>query len=73
MAVDDDYFDQIEQDVDTLGGVFLEKKQEIPHVGDKVKFRDLQLEITEMDKFRIQQMRVIIPPEIVHKGTPIAK
>ena len=73
MAVDDDYFDQIEQDVDTLGGVFLEKKQEIPHVGDKVKFRDLQLEITEMDKFRIQQMRVIIPPEIVHKGASITK
>lgn len=70
MNVDDDYFDEVEQEVDTLGGVFLEQKQEIPHVGDKVNYRELQLEVTEMDKLRIQQIRIVIPAEIVHKPIP---
>lgn len=67
MDIEDNYFEAVEQEVDTLGGVFLEIGQEIPRIGDKVSFRDLEMEITEMDKFRIQQMQITISKSLLQK------
>lgn len=63
MPVEEDFFVDVEQEVDTLGGVFLEIHQEIPHVGDKAIYRSLHMEVTEMDQFRIKQLRIFFSNE----------
>lgn len=64
LGIDYSFFDDVEQEVDTLGGVFLEVKQELPHVGDKVQYRGMELEVVDLEKLRIQQMRITLPREL---------
>lgn len=72
LDIDQRFFDDVEQDVDTLGGVFLEMKQEIPHVGESVFYHGMELQVTEMDKFRIRQLRVLIPKDLGENEDPAA-
>lgn len=59
---DENFFEPHHASVDTLGGLFLEIEKEIPKVGERVQYKNLTLEITQMDRFRILQVKVTIAP-----------
>ena len=54
------YFEQIEADIETLGGLLLEKAQRIPRVGQVIIHEDFKFVIEIVDKKRIRQVKVIL-------------
>ena len=53
-------FEQIEADIETLGGLLLEKAQRIPRVGQVIIHEDFKFVIEIVDKKRIRQVKVIL-------------
>ena len=45
-------------EVDTLSGLFLEIKQELPHVGDTAVYEPFRFQVTQMDKRRIIEIKI---------------
>ncbi len=57
-GVDDDVFKDIKGEADTLAGLILEIKQEIPFRGAKIKYGNFEFEIEGVDKRRIKSIKV---------------
>lgn len=55
-------FGKAEEQVDTLGGLVLELKQDLPRKGDIVSAGAWQFKVTGLEKFRITEVQVIPPP-----------
>lgn len=55
-----DIFDQIKGDADTLAGLILEQKGEMPKHGEKIVIRDILFTIESVDKRRIKQIKVTL-------------
>ena len=55
-------FGKAEEQVDTLGGLVLELKQDLPRKGDLVKAGEWSFRVTSLEKFRITEVQVIPPP-----------
>ena len=53
-------FDDIKGDADTLAGLILEKKGEIPPQKTKIQFKDILFSIESADKRRIKQIKVTL-------------
>ena len=53
-------FEQIEAELETLGGLLLEKAQRIPRVGQVIIHEDFKFVIEIVDKKRIRQVKVIL-------------
>ena len=53
LELEDDSFGDCEDAVDTLGGLFLEIKQDLPKVGDKVVAGEWTLTVKTLERFRI--------------------
>ncbi len=53
-------FEQIEAEIETLGGLLLEKAQRIPRVGQVIIHEDFKFVIEIVDKKRIRQVKVIL-------------
>ena len=60
LDVDDDYFEEVEGDADTLAGLLLEIKGEFPELHEKIVYRKYTFEIMEMDERRIVRVKVIV-------------
>lgn len=58
FAIDDDYFEEIEGESDTLAGMILEMEGRIPATGFKCYYRDFTFEITEADKKHLIKIKV---------------
>jgi putative hemolysin len=58
--VDDDVFDKVKGDADTLAGLILELRGEIPKRGDKLAYKNFVFEILEVDKRRIKLIHASI-------------
>lgn len=58
FEIDDDYFEEIEGESDTLAGMILEIEGRIPEVGFKCSYKDFTFEIVEADKKRIIKIKV---------------
>lgn len=58
--IDDDYFEKDRGDADTLAGLILEIKGEMPKQGLEIEYEDLLFTIEAVDKRRIKQIRVKI-------------
>ena len=56
----DDIFDEIKGDADTLAGLILEQKGEMPKHGEKIVIRDILFTIESVDKRRIKQIKVTL-------------
>lgn len=56
--VDDDVFDKVKGDADTLAGLILELRGEIPKAKDKLSFKNFVFEVVEVDKRRIKLLRI---------------
>jgi len=59
---EDNIFDEVKGDADTLAGLILELKGEFPDKGEKTSFRNFEFIIEAVDKRRIQQIRLKINP-----------
>lgn len=62
MNLDDDIFEEVEGDADTLAGLLLEIKGEFPRLHEVIKYKDFCFEILEMDDRRIVKIKVTILP-----------
>ena len=58
--LDDDYFEEVEGDADTLAGLLLEIKGEFPQLHEKITYKGFSFEIMDMDERRIVKVKVII-------------
>lgn len=57
-------FGKSEEEVDTLGGLYLEIKQDLPRPNDVVYAADWRLKVVDLEKFRIITIQ-LIPPTVV--------
>ena len=60
LGIDDDIFEEIEGDADTLAGLMLELKGDFPAVHEKLDYQHFTFEIMELDERRISKVKVIV-------------
>lgn len=60
LDIDEDIFDKVAGDADTLAGLLLELKGEFPAIHEKLKFRNYLFEVLEMDARRIMKVKLTI-------------
>lgn len=63
VQVDDDTFDEVVGDADTLAGLLLELKGEFPTLHERLTYDRFVFEVLEMDERRIVKIKVIIKSE----------
>jgi gliding motility-associated protein GldE len=60
LNLNDDFFKEVKGDADTIAGIILEMKGEIPRRNEEIKFKNLTFKIESSDKRRIKKVKVII-------------
>ncbi|MBO7171990.1 MAG: gliding motility-associated protein GldE [Bacteroidaceae bacterium] len=60
MQIEDDFFEDVEGDADTLAGLLLEIKGEFPQRDEKITYRHFVFQVVEMDQRRIVKIKLII-------------
>jgi putative hemolysin len=63
LEAEDDIFESVRGDADTLAGLILELKGDFPYKGEKTSFRNFEFTIEAVDKRRIKKIRLMIWPE----------
>jgi len=63
FGVDENYFEPMQGEADTLAGLILEIEGRIPEIGFKFTFEKFQMEITDADTKRIKEVKVIFDEE----------
>ena len=63
MHLDESDFEAVRGEADTLAGVILEMKGEIPQQGDNVDFINLSFYVESVDNRRIKQIKVMVHEE----------
>ncbi|MFO7658443.1 MAG: gliding motility-associated protein GldE [Bacteroidales bacterium] len=58
--LEDDIFEQIRGDADTLAGLILEMKGEIPKKNDNVKYKNFEFNVIAVDTRRIKKIQVTV-------------
>jgi CBS domain containing-hemolysin-like protein len=57
--VDEDYFEPMQGEADTLAGLILEIEGRIPEIGFQFNFEKFHFEITDADAKRIKEVKVV--------------
>lgn len=60
LEVDDEEFDDIEGDADTLAGLILELKGDFPAVHEKIEYKNYVFEVTELEERRISRVKLVV-------------
>ncbi len=60
VNLDDDFFEEVQGEADTLAGLMLEIKGEFPKKHEIINYRHVQFEIMEVDKRRILKIKVVM-------------
>ena len=60
LKLDDDTFEAIEGDADTLAGLMLELKGDFPAIHEKLVYNNFTFEILELDERRISKVKVLV-------------
>jgi len=63
LDIDEDIFDDIEGDYDSLAGLFLEIFRDIPKKGSVVNYLNYRFEVIELDYKRIKKIKITILDE----------
>lgn len=63
MKLDDETFDDVAGEADTLAGLLLEIKGEFPKLHEVITYRNFRFEIVDMDERRIVKVQVTVEPE----------
>ncbi len=60
MELDDDFFEKVEGEADTLAGLLLEIKGEFPVLNEVIKYKNYKFEVLEMNDRRIKKIKVTV-------------
>lgn len=60
LDLDNDTFDEVKGESDSIGGLILELIGEIPKKGAKISFKNFHFTVLEVEKYRIQKVKVQI-------------
>ena len=60
LKLDDDIFEEVEGDADTIAGLLLEIKGDFPKLHEKLEYQNFTFEIMEMEERRISKVKVVI-------------
>lgn len=60
LKLDDDFFEEVEGEADSLAGLLLELKGEFPRLHERLTYRNLTFEVLEMDNRRLVRIKVIV-------------
>ncbi len=60
LKLDDELFEEVQGDADTLAGLLLEIKGDFPQLHEKLDFEHFTFEVLEMDERRILKVKVVI-------------
>ncbi len=60
LDLDDETFDEVEGDADSLAGLLLEIKGDFPEQNERLNYQNFTFEVTELDGHRISKIKVII-------------
>lgn len=60
LKLDDDVFEEVEGDADTLAGLLLEMKGDFPKPHEKIAYKNFNFEIVELDNHRISKIKVVL-------------
>lgn len=58
LEIDDDIFDEVKGESDSLAGLILELTGKIPHVNEKVPYKDFLFTVKQVDNRRIKRVQV---------------
>ena len=62
LSIEDTFFDAVKGEADTLAGLILELRGEIPMKDDKLAYKNLVFTIVSVDKRRIRKIKVTVRP-----------
>ena len=60
LDIDDDVFEEVEGDADTLAGLLLELKGDFPKPHELIEYNQFKFEIVELDGHRISKIKVVV-------------
>ena len=60
LDLDDETFEEVEGDADSLAGLLLEIKGDFPELHERIDYKNFTFEVTELDGHRISKIKVII-------------
>ena len=60
VKVDDEIFEEVEGDADSIAGLLLEIKGDFPKLHEKIDYQNFTFEILEMEERRISKVKVIL-------------
>ena len=60
LDLDDETFEEVQGDADSLAGLLLEIKGDFPELHERIVFQNFTFEVTELDGHRISKIKVII-------------
>jgi gliding motility-associated protein GldE len=63
LNLDNNVFDEVKGEADTLAGLILELRGEIPHKDDKLSYKKFTFTIISVDNRRIKKIKVTLKPE----------
>ena len=63
LKLDDDVFEEVEGEADTLAGLMLELKGDFPKPHERIDYGQFKFEIVELDGHRIAKIKVVVSKE----------
>lgn len=60
LGIDDETFDEVSGDADSLAGLLLELKGDFPKLNETIDYENYSFEVLEMDARRIMKVKVIV-------------
>ena len=60
LNLDDETFEEVEGDADSLAGLLLEIKGDFPELHERIDYKNFTFEVTEIDEHRISKIKVVI-------------
>ncbi|MFK5857468.1 MAG: gliding motility-associated protein GldE [Bacteroidota bacterium] len=67
LEIDDDIFDNVMGESDSLGGLILELESKIPEQGSVINFKQFRFEVIDADQRKINKIKVLIENDKSHK------
>ena len=62
LNVDDEEFEEVEGDADTLAGLLLEIKGDVPSIHEKIDYKNYTFEVMNVEERRISKIKVTVHP-----------
>ena len=60
LNLDDDIFEEVEGDADSLAGLLLEIKGDFPQLHERIDYANFTFEIQEVEEHRISKVKIIV-------------